>query len=302
MSDPNEQPSVAIVMPAHNEGAVVARGLRAILATAAPGEFHVVVVSNGSTDDTTTRAREAAAELPPMVSVLDIEVASKVAALRAAEELLGGDPPDVRIYLDADIVVDTSTLRTLAAAVHCGEPRLGLLRPDVDTSGSDLAVRAYYRAWSALARSRAQGSGAGVLAVNAAGAARVSEWPAVLNDDGFVVRQFAPHEKVQLEATTRVFAPRSITTTVKRRARVVNGNRQLDNRWPLPPGTAGSSVRIREIVDGVRRREIGGFDATVYVAVTLASRSLAAWRRRTGTADRWSHDIGSRKPAERQQP
>jgi glycosyltransferase involved in cell wall biosynthesis len=286
---------VSIVIPAHNEGAVVARGLQAILTAAHPGEFDVIVVSNGSTDDTAARARAVAADFTVSVNVLEIPAASKIAALRAAEELLQSNQPDVRIYLDADIVVDTASLRALAAAIRSPEPRLGLLRPEIDTTASSRAVRAYYRAWSALARSRAQRSGAGVLAVNSAGAGRICEWPDVLSDDGFVVRQFTPAETVQLEATTRVFASHSIVSTVKRRARIVNGNRELDQRWPLPRGAAGSGARIREVVDHLRSGDVGALDGLVYVAVTSAARSLAAWRRRTGTANQWSHDIRSRK-------
>ena len=287
--------AVTVVIPAHNEAAVVSRGLRAILEEANVAEFDVLVVSNGSTDDTAAQASRVGVELGHLVRVLEIPVASKIAALRAAEESFRDDQPVTRIYVDADVVVGTTTIRLLAAAIDHPDARVGLVRPDVDTSASGLFVRSYYRAWAVLARARAQGSGSGVLALNAAGARRVSEWPAVLNDDGFVVRQFAPAERVVVDAMARQYATRSIVALVKRRARVVNGNRELDARWPLPSGTAGSGVRLGEVRAAITRKELGVCDAVVYVGVTVAARALAGWRRRTGGADRWSRDASSRQ-------
>jgi hypothetical protein len=85
-----------------------------------------------------------------------------------------------------------------------------------------------------------------------------------------------------------------LAALVKRRARVVNGNRQLDARWPKPAGTAGAGVRLGELRAARRRREISVWGGLVYVGVTIAARTLAAWRRRTGTATNWSRDASSR--------
>ncbi|HEY0870078.1 MAG TPA: glycosyltransferase, partial [Acidothermaceae bacterium] len=62
---------VKIVIPAHDEAAVVDRCLSAVLASARPGEFDVVVISNGSTDDTVARARAAGARLAHEVEVVE---------------------------------------------------------------------------------------------------------------------------------------------------------------------------------------------------------------------------------------
>src|SRR6185437_16249470 len=101
-------------------------------------------------------------------------------------------------------------------------------------------ARRYYEVWEALARHRVQGSGTGVLAVNQAGVPRIAGWPDVVSDDEWVVRQFAADERAVVDARVRQFAARTLPALVKRRARVVNGNRQLDERWPRPAGTAGA--------------------------------------------------------------
>ena len=293
-----DRPSATVVVPAHDEALVVTRCLAAILGDADQGEFGVLVVSNGSTDDTAHRARLTGDQLGHPVDVLEIPTASKLAALRAAEPVLRTKVGGVRIYVDADVVVDTAALRLLRDAVSVPEPKLGLLSPDIDSSASSPLVRAYYRAWAVLARARVQGSGSGVFALNAAGAARVAEWPDVLNDDGFVVRQFRPEEKVLVDASARQFATRTVAGLIRRRARVVNGNRQLDLRWPLPLGSGGSGARIGELRSAVKARRVPAGDAAVFLAVTFAARALAAWRRWRGTAEHWSRDASTRRPTE----
>src|SRR4051794_10857255 len=52
-------PIASIVIPAHNEEAVLARCLRVLLAGSQPGELDVIVVANACTDRTAEIAREA---------------------------------------------------------------------------------------------------------------------------------------------------------------------------------------------------------------------------------------------------
>src|SRR5206468_9477454 len=84
----------SVVIPAHNEAAVIGRLLTAILADAGPDEFEIVVVPNGCTDDTAAVASSFG------VRVVETEVASKVAALRLGDASVKSFP---RIYVDADV-------------------------------------------------------------------------------------------------------------------------------------------------------------------------------------------------------
>ena len=52
-------PLASVVIPAHNEEAVLGRCLRVLLAGSTPGELDVVVVANACTDRTAEIAREA---------------------------------------------------------------------------------------------------------------------------------------------------------------------------------------------------------------------------------------------------
>src|SRR3954468_18969395 len=50
------EPAVSIVIPAHNEEAVIAGNLRRLLDGSKPGEFDVIVVANACTDGTAAAA------------------------------------------------------------------------------------------------------------------------------------------------------------------------------------------------------------------------------------------------------
>ena len=117
----------SVIVPAHNEASVVGRALDSLLHEAEPGEFDVIVVCNGCTDDTADTARTRAG-----VRVVEIQTASKVAALNAGDEHAQGFP---RIYLDADIELSTESLRLVRDAL-ADNPAAAPL-PIVDSSAAN---------------------------------------------------------------------------------------------------------------------------------------------------------------------
>ena len=68
------RPLGSVIVPAHDEAAVIARCLGALLEEVAPGTLDVVVACNGCTDATAAVAREWA----PLVRVLELPVAENV--------------------------------------------------------------------------------------------------------------------------------------------------------------------------------------------------------------------------------
>jgi len=210
--------------------------------------------------------------------------------------LLGESAAGVRIYLDADVVVTTAVARALAEALETDEPALALAKVDVDLVGASWVVRRYYRVWNAMPYVRHQVSGSGVFAVNGRGRARIGGWPDVINDDGYVSRQFAANERYVIDSTFRIYAARSARALIRRRARLVNGNRELDRRYPLTPGGSGvnSSGGLRT---AVRSGDAKPLDAVTFALVTAAARGLAAWRRLRHTGDLWATDTTTRQAA-----
>lgn len=212
---------LSLVVPAHDEGALLEATLGHALAGTQPGEVDVVIVANGCRDDTAVRARSI-----PGARVIEIDEASKTAALNAGDAATRVFP---RVYLDADVRIDAAALRALADALSgTDEPRVASPRLQVDSTESTWAVRQHVRIWEQSDYRRRGHIGSGVYAVNAAGRARWGLFPEVIADDRFVQQRFDADERITLDAHAfTVRAPRDMAAHVRRATRIEVGNRTL---------------------------------------------------------------------------
>lgn len=120
--------SAVIVIPAHDEAAVIGDSVRALLDNL-PASVRVLVVADNCTDETAALARAAGAEV---MERTDLDQRGKGFALAFAADHLKGDAPDVFAVLDADCRMDSASIRALADAAASGRPAqaINLLRPD----------------------------------------------------------------------------------------------------------------------------------------------------------------------------
>ncbi len=277
----------SVVVPAHDEEAVIDRCLLALLADAAPGEFEVVVVANGCSDATAERARA------HDVVVLEQATPGKVAALNAGDRAVTAFP---RIYLDADVVLTTAAARATAAALS-GGVRAGAAvlaaapRPVVDTSRSSPLVAWHYRAWEQLPVLAQGYVGSGVYAVSAAGHARIAPFPDVVADDQYVRRRFTRAERAQVPATFTIFAPRTARAYLRRATRARAGNTALDATGG-PDLEAETSPRGAAALLPLARRPGTWHHVVAFAVLTAAVRAGLALTR--GRSRGWGHDATSR--------
>lgn len=132
---PARQPRLAVLIPAHNEEAVIGRTLSTLMPTIPPG-CRVIVVADNCTDTTARIAREAGAEA---IERFDTSLRGKGFALDFGLHSLSADPPDAVVFLDADCQVAADTVRLLGtAAVASGRPVQGLNLCDPDPNGGPL--------------------------------------------------------------------------------------------------------------------------------------------------------------------
>ncbi len=126
--DPDRWPSVAVVVPARDEAAVLPASLPTLLAQKYPGRAEVFLIDDGSTDGTGTLARELAAA----GGGLPLTVASpgepepgwtgKLWAVRHGIALARErTAPEYLLLTDADIAHDPDSLRELVAAARSAE-------------------------------------------------------------------------------------------------------------------------------------------------------------------------------------
>jgi exopolysaccharide biosynthesis WecB/TagA/CpsF family protein len=159
-----DQPIGSIIIPAHDEEKVIGRTLRALAPLTGPppsARAEIIVVCNGCTDATARIARGF-----PGVRVIEIDLASKAAALNTGDAVAGAWP---RLYLDADIEVDAEVVNAVFEVLAAGE--LLAVRPAFryDTSGAAPIVKAYYRARERMPSMHGALWGAGAYAVGEAG-------------------------------------------------------------------------------------------------------------------------------------
>lgn len=106
-TDTHHTPTLSVLIPAYNEGRVIARTVESVLAQDYP-DLEVIVVDDGSTDDTVIAAR--VLEDDRRVRVLTQANAGKAAALNHAIDVARGT---ALVVIDADTVLAPDALRHL---------------------------------------------------------------------------------------------------------------------------------------------------------------------------------------------
>lgn len=105
-----------MLLPAYNEGARVAEVVRGVLALRVEDAvLSVVVIDDGSTDDTAARARAAGARVVSLEENLGVG-----AALRRGFELARAEAFDLLVHIDADGQLDPAQIPLLLAPVREG--------------------------------------------------------------------------------------------------------------------------------------------------------------------------------------
>jgi len=271
-------PPGAVIIPAHNEAAVIGRTLSLLAEPLSHDALEVIVACNSCSDDTALIAAAV-----PGVQVIEVPVASKPAALNAGDAAATKWP---RIYLDADVELTPAALRqTLEHLSAHNDPMC--VRPACvyDTGGATLSVQAYYRARTRLHGNRTAMWGAGVYAMNKAGHDRLGTFPEHLTGDDLLIdRQYAGHEKHVLDCPPVVVrTPRSPRALLATLGRIYRGNAAQEGR-------IGSTTlaTLLELIGSVRGPG-SALDAAVYAGFSLAGRWLSF-----GSSG-WGRDETSRK-------
>lgn len=139
---PGPWPRVVVLVAARDEAACIAARVANLGAQDYPGAARLLVVSDGSTDDTVAAAREAGA------AVLALPHVGKTAALERALETLVDDPPDLVAFSDATALWPPDTLRALARPF--ADPTVGAVSGRVRYEYPDTALGAGFADYQRL--------------------------------------------------------------------------------------------------------------------------------------------------------
>jgi hypothetical protein len=280
------EPIGTVIVPAHNEEAVIARSLAQLARLAESGEVVVVVACNGCTDGTVA----VASAFPGMI-VLDIPTASKVAGMRGGDEVAVPGRP--RIYLDADVVMTADAVRAVLGALSGDAPRAA--RPPVrfDASGASWAVRRWYVVRQVLPSIQRVLWGSGTYGLSASGRERFGEWPDIVSDDLFIDDLFADDERMIVATDpVAVTTPRRGRDLVRILRRTYRTQREvLDAEGAVV--SSGQRGQLADLAAIVRDNPLRLVDCAVYAGFILSARLEARIRRRPA----WERDDSSRQSA-----
>ena len=270
-----------IIIPAHNEEAVIARTLSALAPLAAANLVDIVVVCNGCTDSTASIAAGF-----DSVRVHEILEPSKVAAMNTGDQAAVAWP---RLYLDADIEAPPDAIIALFTRLADGAALAGRPTFSYDTEGASWPVRSYYRARNRIPTTHLSLWGAGAYALTADGHRRLGSFPPLVADDLYVDSLFSPTEKVIIDtAPILVRTPRNTAALLG-----VLGRQSQTNSEARSASTTGSSL------SGLFRSTRGPTDAAdtaIYVAMAVLGRARGRTRTRArSAATPWVRDLSSRQ-------
>ncbi|GAB2740067.1 WecB/TagA/CpsF family glycosyltransferase [Arthrobacter bambusae] len=275
-------PAGSIIIPAHNEAAVIARTLTSLKPLAATGAVEIFVVCNGCTDNTAEIAGRFSG-----VQVVEVDEPSKTIAMDTGDALATAWP---RLYLDADVEINPVAIEQLFRRLGQGDLLAARPASQYDTGGATGLVQAFYRARGRMASTRSGLWGAGAFALTREARARFGKFPPVQADDVFVDRHFGANEKEIITCRPiKVHTPKDARALVTVLRRNYRSNVHLLNFQPAEGG-GGTSQSLRELLGSVRG-PLTAFDAAVYAGFAVAARL----RKGPATATTWERDESSRR-------
>ena len=271
---------LSVIIPASNEAAWIGPCLAALFASEpVPGGAEAVVVANGCRDDTADRARgmRSLAEARGWrLTVIERIAGGKPAALNEGDAAAQGE---MRVYLDADVLVAPALMAQLALALGEPGPCYATGTAQIPRAASRV-TRAYARFWQRLPFATSDAPGMGLFAVNEAGRARWRGFPSIISDDTFVRLQFTPAERVNVPAFYQWPMIEGFSALVRVRRRQDAGVAEIRRLYPGLMDREGKARLGLSRLVRLALREPSGF--VVYAAVSLAvrlSRGKPGWAR-----------------------
>jgi glycosyltransferase involved in cell wall biosynthesis len=212
---------LSIIIPAHNEAAVVARTLNSILANKLDRPLQIIVVANGCTDATAEVVRQ----FHDRVELVETPVGSKTHALNLGDRVA---KYDLRAYLDADIELSDNVLQSVVDAFNDPNVRLCMPRAKHIYRGHNPFLAGYYHLWRSMPYVRKGAMGGGFYAIDKELRSRFREFPSLTADDKFMRNLAKPGERKVIEGCfATVTMPQSFVDLLKVKVRWTYGNLEL---------------------------------------------------------------------------
>lgn len=282
-----------VIIPAHNEEAVIARCLATVLADRPEdASMQLIIAANACSDRTVEIARAAA----PDALVLDLAEGSKTKAMNTANQHAAHFP---RIYLDADIRCTYGSLAALADALRERGVKAASPALDVDLSRSSALVRRYYKVWLTQPYVTRAMVGSGCFGLSREGYEQIGDFPPIIGDDVWVYSRFPETERRNVAADENghrvsftMFPPRRLAELIRIETRRRNGVAEVLRHYPIPH-YAGSNQAgdLRAAL----ARGASMLDVAAYLAIKTAARMRGSWAKLRMRKIAWERDMSARE-------
>lgn len=170
---PEVEPSTVVLMPAHDEAAIIGSMVFQAL-QALPAGGRLLVVADNCTDDTAALARAAGADV---LERFDLHMRGKGYALAHGVDHLRHAPPDVVIVMDADCTAAPGCLAAIANTAHRLQRPVQAMYDMLAPPGAGLMQRMAAFAWDFRTRLRAEGYRRLGLPCQLMGSGMAFPWP-----------------------------------------------------------------------------------------------------------------------------
>jgi cellulose synthase/poly-beta-1,6-N-acetylglucosamine synthase-like glycosyltransferase len=206
------RPTLAVVMPAHNESSIIADSIGSILPQLVGSDRLIVVADNCSDDTAGVAAREGA----HVITRTDLSLRGKGYALDAGVRFLEPDAPDVILIIDADCHVGSGSIDRLArlcATVNRPIQALYLMYAGADAG---LGKRIAEFAWIVKNRVRPEGMLRLGLPCQLMGTGMAFPWPRICSAKlatGHIVEDLKLGIELARAGAPPLFCPSALVTS-----------------------------------------------------------------------------------------
>lgn len=280
--------AVSIIIPCHNEEAWISACISSIFKDICDQNcdesFEVLVIANGCTDATISRARSHesfANRHGIMFAILETGVAEKSNALNIGDVAATGD---IRIYIDADVRIAPGLLAAVVSALRVDNPRYVTGTISIPQPRSYFS-KCYARVWLGLPFVVDGAPGCGLYAVNAAGRSRWKRFPHIHSDDRFVRSHFRSSERESVGPHYFWPIPEGLVNLVMVRRRWCEGNGEFVRQFPSLVQNTARRCSISDFLKiALRSPKSAMIFALVFVVSFVlskfgSSKSSVVWRR-----------------------
>ncbi|RUT08265.1 glycosyl transferase [Dulcicalothrix desertica PCC 7102] len=265
---------VAVLIPAHNEEAVISNTLKSLKSTLLP-HHKIVVVADNCTDATAEIASRAGVTV---IERQDENKKGKGYALDYGLKFLENDPPEVVVFIDADCVVQRNTITLLTEKANStGRPAQAVYlmsKPNQPTPKDSISVFAFKV--KNLVRSR--GLVRMGLPCLLAGTGMAFPWPVIRSVD-LANSEIVEDMKLGLDLTIAgyppIFCPQaSVNSSLPQNAKAAKSQR---TRWEHGHIQTLLTYVPKLITNGVRQRRLDLFFSALDLCIPPLSLFVAIW-------------------------